>query len=109
MRAARAIDQLIDCQGALIHALDAGDVGAVERATAQVAQVLDLVRHEHIANPDDRGRFDYALRQAEVARGRVNFLKDRATQRIERLMQRRGSRIVNIYTSHRKSGQSLRS
>ena len=75
--------------------------------TAQVAQVLDLVRHERIANPEDQGRFDYALRQAEAARGRVNFLTDRVAQRMERLTQRRGSRIVSMYTSHGKLRQSL--
>ncbi len=99
MTPANALDQLIDCQGALIHALDLGDVSAVEHATAQVAEVLDLVRHEHIAGHEDKIRFDYALRQAELARGRVNSLTDRMAQRLHRAAQRRGARVLEIYTN----------
>lgn len=99
MTPANALDQLIDCQGALIHALDLGDVSAVEHATAQVAQVLDLVRHEHIADHEDKIRFDYALRQAKLARGRVNSLTDRMAQRLHRAAQRRGARVQEIYTN----------
>lgn len=39
-----AIDRLIDCQGALISALDAGDVSAVEDATARVARAGSCAR-----------------------------------------------------------------
>ena len=39
-----AIDRLIDCQAALISALDAGDVSAVEDATARVARALEALR-----------------------------------------------------------------
>lgn len=97
MTPANALDQLIDCQGALIHALDLGDVSAVAHATAQVAQVLDLVRHEHSAVHDDKGRFDYALRQAEIAHSRVNSLTDRMAQRLHRAAQRRGARVLETY------------
>jgi hypothetical protein len=101
------IELLIDCQGALIRALDDGDVSAVERATASVARALDAVRDEKIGSATERGRFDYALRQAEAARGRVNFLTDRVAQRLDRLTQRRGNRVVQLYTSSGKLGFKL--
>lgn len=105
--ATRAIEQLIACQGALIQALDAGDIVAVETATAQVARALDAVRGETVASSEDRVEFDYALRQADAARGRVNFLTDRVAQRLERLTQRRGDRTVRTYTNTGKLGQNL--
>jgi len=102
----RAIDRLIDCQGALISALDAGDVIAVEDATARVARALEDVRAESHAPSEDRPRFDYALRQAEAARGRVNFLTDRVSQRLERLTHQRGDRVTHTYTNAGKLGRA---
>lgn len=102
-----AIENLIDCQSALIRALDGGDVSAVEAATAQVARALEQVRQEAPPRREERGRVDYALRQAEAARGRVNFLTDRVAQRIERLPERRGHRTVQTYTNTGKIGQKL--
>jgi len=106
MTPANALDQLIDCQGALIHALDLGDVSAVEHATAQVAQVLDLVRHEPIADHEDKRRFDYAVRQAEIAHSRVNSLTDRMAQRLHRAAQRRGARVLETYKNGRKQSSA---
>jgi hypothetical protein len=102
----RAIDRLIDCQGALISALDAGDVSAVEVATARVARALEAVRAETPSANEDRPRFDYALRQAEAARGRVNFLTDRVSQRLERLTHQRGERVTHTYTNAGKLGRA---
>ena len=102
----RAIDRLIDCQGALISALDAGDVSAVEDATARVARALEAVRAETPSANEDRPRFDYALRQAEAARGRVNFLTDRVSQRLERLTHQRGERVTHTYTNAGKLGRA---
>lgn len=101
-----AIERLIDCQGALISALDAGDVNAVEDATARVARALDDVRAEGKATTNDRPQFDYALRQAEAARGRVNFLTDRVSQRLERLTHQRGDRVTHTYTNAGKLGRA---
>jgi hypothetical protein len=103
---ARAMERLIDCQGALISALDAGDVTAVEDATFRVARALEAVRAEGLSTNDDKPHFDYALRQAEAARGRVNFLTDRVAQRIERLTQQRGSRVIHTYTNAGKLGRA---
>lgn len=102
----RAIERLIDCQGALISALDAGDVIAVEDATARVARALEAVRDEGLSTTDDKPHFDYALRQAEAARGRVNFLTDRVSQRIERLTHQRGDRVIHTYTNAGKLGRA---
>lgn len=101
----RAIERLIDCQGALISALDAGDVSAVEDATQRVVHALEAVRSETSAT-EDRPRFDYALRQAEAARGRVNFLTDRVSQRLERLTHQRGDRVTQTYTNAGKLGRA---
>ncbi len=102
----RAIERLIDCQGALISALDAGDVVAVEDATARVVRALEDIRAEGNSTSEDRPRFDYALRQAEAARGRVNFLTDRVSQRLERLTHQRGDRVTHTYTNAGKLGRA---
>ncbi len=104
---ASAIELLIDCQGALIQALDEGDLSAVEAATARVASALNAVRAEPICSVAERGLFDYAHRQAEVARSRVNFLTDRVAQRLNRLTQRRGRRVVQLHTPRGKLGFTL--
>ncbi|MFM7027600.1 MAG: hypothetical protein ACKOXK_02850 [Chakrabartia sp.] len=102
-----AIEHLISCQNDLIRALDAGDVIALELATARVGSALDLVRADPGPVTRERERFDHALRQAEAARFRVNFLTDRVTQRLDRLTRRRGQRIVQTYDRAGKIGQKL--
>lgn len=102
-----AIEQLISCQSDLIRALDAGDVIALEQATARVVAALDRVRADPGPATQQRDRFDHALRQAEAARFRVNFLTVRAAQRLDRPTHRRGQRIVQIYDRSGKIGQKL--
>lgn len=102
-----ALEQLIASQGALIDALDQGDVAALEEATRGVARAIDAVRHERANAQSERLRVDYALRQTEAARGRVNFLTDRVAQRLDRLTGRRGRGFVQTYTNTGKLGQKL--
>lgn len=85
----RAIEQLITSQGALILALNAGDVVAVEAATARVARALDRMRDDRAPLAGDDRRLAYALRQAETARSRVNFLTGHVAHHLERLTGRR--------------------
>lgn len=71
-----------------------------------MSRALEAVRAETPSANEDRPRFDYALRQAEAARGRVNFLTDRVSQRLERLTHQRGERVTHTYTNAGKLGRA---
>jgi hypothetical protein len=100
------IETLIECQTALIAALDAGDVAALEDATARVAKAVAAVRAQGgwTESGQAKDRIGHALKQAEAARTRVNFLTDRTRQRLERLHQMRGERVVQTYGARGKLG-----
>ncbi len=92
------VEAVIVAQAALIAALDAGDVAAIERATATLADLLGTLKQQNLVAPMDRTRVDHALRQSDAARIRVNFLADRTRQRRERLAQVRGARAATLYS-----------
>jgi hypothetical protein len=98
------VETLIACQTALLAALDAGDVAALEEATARVAAAVSAVRAQGGWGGDahQKDRIAHALKQAEAARTRVNFLTDRTRQRIERLSEMRGQRIIQTYGNQGK-------
>jgi hypothetical protein len=100
------IETLIACQSALLDALDAGDVAAIEDTTARVAAAVAAVRARGgwTDGAPEKDRISHALKQAEAARTRVNFLTDRTRRRIERLSELRGQRIVQTYGSRGKLG-----
>jgi hypothetical protein len=84
------IDGLIAAQGSLIAALDVGDVGAIEAATAAMSRVLAVMRADGAVNCVARDRVDHALKQSDAARTRVNYLADSTRQKLDRLGERRG-------------------
>lgn len=92
-----ALETLIEAQAALIAALDAGDVAAIERATGDVHALLPAVRAGG-QRAEARERVGYAMRQADAARIRVNFLTDRTRDRADRLATARGERVVETYS-----------
>jgi len=84
---AAALDGLIAHEEALIAALDAGDLGGLEQAVHALRGALSnlvAVGGWH-ASPDLKIRLSQALRLAEAAGGRVNYLADDNRRRIDRL------------------------
>jgi len=84
---------LSDAQAALITALDAHDVAAIEAANAAIAAAVEDVRiaggwRERAGLRDDLVR---VLRGAETARGRVNALADKSRRELDKLISLAGA------------------
>jgi len=84
---AAVIDRLIASSEAMIAALDAHDIDAIEQAipalAANVGQVKSSGGWER--SPELSPRLDKALKLADSARARIRYLADRNQQRIEML------------------------
>jgi hypothetical protein len=93
------IEGVITAQATLIAAIDAGDVAAIEAATAALSRMLSAVRASGAVADVSRDRVDHALKQTEAARTRVNYLADRTRQRLDRLAEIRGNRRPATYNS----------
>lgn len=83
-----ALQQLSEAQAALIAALDARDVDAIEAANAAVAVAVEEVRVAGgwNARPGLREDLIDVLRSAEAARGHVNALADRNRRNLDKLI-----------------------
>jgi hypothetical protein len=83
-----ALQQLSDAQSALIAALDARDVDAIEAANAAIAVAVEEVRVVGGWNvrPGLREELIQILRNAEAARGHVNALADRNRRDLDKLI-----------------------
>jgi hypothetical protein len=93
------VDRVIAAQAALIAALDASDVAAIEAATTTLSGLLTALRSSGAVVGAPRERVDHALRQSDAARTRINYLADRTRQRLDRLAERRGGRRPATYDS----------
>lgn len=93
------IERLIAAQDSLIAAIDAGDIAAVEVATAAMSGLLAMMRGHGTVGRVERARVDYALKQTEAARTRVNYLADRTRQKLDRMAERRGNQRPPTYTA----------
>jgi hypothetical protein len=104
------IEAVITAQGTLIVALDAGDVGAIEAATRDLAAIIDSVRRSGSirASSGTKARVDHALKQGDAARMRVNYLSDRTRQRADRLTAQRGGARPATYTATGKYAAQAR-
>lgn len=88
-----ALQQLDEAQAALIAALDAHDVDAIDAANLAVAGAVQAVRaaggwRDRPSLRDDLVRI---LRSAEAARGRVNALADRNQRDFDKLISLGGT------------------
>lgn len=97
----RSIESLIAAQSALIAALDARDVGAIESATVHLADAVVGLRktgawHATVA---ERAAVDHGLKQAAAARARVNYLANEARERSERLHGARSDGAPSVYAA----------
>lgn len=88
----RAMDAVIAAQAQLIEALDRSDVGAVENATRALQDALTALRADSAWNlrPSRRDQADFALRQCDAARMRVNYLGNATRERQRGLAALRG-------------------
>jgi len=81
------VEQLIAREDALIAALDGQDVAAIEEATRDMqGSVANLAATGGWnTNPELGARLIQALRLAEAANGRLNYLADRNRRKLDRL------------------------
>jgi len=91
------IEAVITAQSVLIEALDAGDVGRIEQATAALARVLDAAKRAKSPMTTDHSRVEHAVRQSEAARLRVSYLAERTQQKRDRLSEIRGGPRQPLY------------
>lgn len=94
-----ALDDLIAREEALVCALDSGDVGAIECATQEMGIALSMVAATGgwRAEPELGQRLVRALRLAEAAGGRINYLVDDNRRRMDRLIALAGQPRVEAY------------
>ncbi len=98
------LDHMIECQSALIAALDRRDPGDIEAATKQLefataaAQKFDVWHgRDDTRNDDTRSTVEYGLKQCNAARTRIHYLSQWTRQNIERLNGLRGKSRTDIY------------
>jgi hypothetical protein len=84
---ASTLEYVIRCQQRLIAALDARDAAALETATSELSDALTALRANGAVHDVERDRVDYAMKQAQAARIRVNVLSEWTRQRIDRLAE----------------------
>jgi len=88
---ASAIELLIKAQSDLIAALDSGNVAAIENSTQAMAAAVEKVRAQDAwRDTADLPKLDYAMKQSQAARMRINYLSDWTRQKIDRLFEIRG-------------------
>jgi hypothetical protein len=101
------LDRVISCQDALLAALDARDIGAIESASVALATALAEARNADSWRDSGtlRQKVDHASKQATAARIRVNCLSQWTRQRIDRLNGLRGLKSGDSYENHLKSAK----
>ena len=96
------LDRLASSHEALIVALDANDLAAIEAATADLADAVEAARA--MAMPDERAGFRDRLASlaalAQAAQGRVNFLTDMVGRRVDTLSAMAGRAPTLTYRAH---------
>lgn len=99
-----ALRQLDDAQAALVAALDAHDLDAIESANAAVAVAVEQMRvvGGWRDRPGLRDDLMLTLKRAEAARGRVNALADQNRRQLEKLISLGGALQPVAY---RRSGR----
>ncbi len=84
-----AVDELIGTSEALIAALDAHDVDAIEAALPAFGRSVNALKNSGgdrsawLRSPALRGKVEEAMRLADAARARILYLSDRTQQRLD--------------------------
>jgi hypothetical protein len=95
------LDRLTACHEALIRALDGDDLGAIEQATAALAEAVHEARkHDWHTAPDLKERLLNLAALAQAAQIRVNFLTDMIRRRVNAAAAVRGAQPQNTYSPH---------
>jgi hypothetical protein len=83
----RAVEGLIAASEALIVALDAHDIDAIEAALPAFGRCVEALGApgDWTSPPGVRARLEEAMRLADGARARVRYLTDRTQQQIDML------------------------
>jgi hypothetical protein len=87
-----ALDRLTQASEGLIQALDKGSAAAVEEATRKFSDALEQIRaiggwH---GSPEIIEKLQHAMKLADAARARVNYLTDINRRRFEMLCKAAG-------------------
>ncbi len=92
------VQTLVSQQSALVHALDGTDVATIETATHRLAGTLALVSSSGgwREMPDLISQLSEALRLAQAAAARVNFLTEQNRRRLERVHSARGAPATGL-------------
>jgi hypothetical protein len=104
---AAALEELIERETVLVAALDAGDIELIESATRDMTGAIVAVasKADWHEQADLREHVTQALRLAEAAGGRINYLADDNRRRIERLHTLSGRPRTEAYA---RSGRLAR-
>ena len=94
-----ALDRLVSCHEAMIAALDANDLTAIEDATAALAFAVEGAREigQWRADPKLKERLTSLATLAQAAQIRVNFLTDNVRRRIDAIAALRGREPALTY------------
>jgi hypothetical protein len=97
-----AVTALIDAEKALIDALDRDEIEPLEAAVRVFARAVEDVQAAGAwhATPELSEKIKHALKLAEAAAGRVNFLSDRNRRRLDMLSGAAGKPRATAYTRH---------
>ena len=97
-----AIERLIAESEALVRALDAQELGALDAAHRGLREALADVAAcgAWRLHADLRERVATSLRLLEAARGRVNYLADSTRRRLDRLSELTGAPRTSPYGRH---------
>lgn len=103
---AAALDQLIAAEEIFISALDGEDIGAIEQAALTMRATLASVAASGAwnTNGETGARLVQAMRLAEAAGGRVNYLADRNRRRLDKLAQLSGAQRPQAYSRYGRFG-----
>jgi hypothetical protein len=95
------LDTLARSHEALIRALDGDDLGAIEQATASLAEAVhEARRHDWHSTPDLKERLLSLAAVAQAAQIRVNFLTDMIRRRVDAAAALRGAQPQMTYHPH---------
>jgi hypothetical protein len=102
----QSLDRLEACHHALIGALDARDIDALERTIGEFRSAVDEVRATGgwRENPAVVDKVREIASLSEAAHIRVNFLTDSVRQRIEALAAARGRMVGGAYGRDGRQG-----
>lgn len=100
------ISQLIACQDALLAALDARDVDAIQTASEALAKAVQGAKAKDVWHdgPELKAGIDHALRQNDAARMRVNIMSEWTQRRAAQLAEIRGQAPAHVYSRYGGSG-----